>query len=92
MRKTRRAGRSSEFSHAVPPHGYLQNSTLDNDTAAEIKGKVTGKIYILGCDQAVAARAGGMQALATRVGHPVIGNTGCVFAGVWGRGDWVQFG
>lgn len=46
-------------------------------------------ILILGCGQG--NREEEMQAFADQTGHPVVANTGCIYDGNKGTGDWVTF-
>ncbi|MDB5384803.1 MAG: hypothetical protein JWM11_449, partial [Planctomycetaceae bacterium] len=48
-----------------------------------------GKLINLGCSQGGCAN--GMTDLATKIGHPTVGNTGSVSYGNYGEGNWVEF-
>jgi hypothetical protein len=70
-------------------HMYAGNMPDSERDLIKQKLKPDGRLIILGCSQG--RYATGMRNMATKIGRPVIGNTGLIGSGNMGDGKWVEF-
>lgn len=71
---------------------HLRSDNISQTMIDLLKSRLAddATVFVLGCDQAVAPHVDGIQALADKLGLPVIVNNDSVVTGTKGSGTWVR--